>query len=108
MRAVRPSWAYRFNAEIEDHAEHEYAQFAAEHPEWDATPFHSLAAPEYGSYDSLADVLRPCGAAEGAPRRLPLARRARSPRVGPSRPPRSGRPADSGRSPNGMDSSPAG
>jgi ubiquinol oxidase len=78
MRVLRPAWAYRFNADIEDHAEHEYAQFVAEHPEWDATPFHSLAAPEYGSYDSLADVLRQIGDDEGVHKRISLDRLARA------------------------------
>src|SRR3954462_9004834 len=78
MRVLRPSWAYRFNADIEDHAEHEYAQFVAEHPEWDATPFHSLAAPEYGRYDSLADVLRQIGDDEGVHKRISLDRLART------------------------------
>jgi hypothetical protein len=78
MRALRPPWAYRFNADIEDHAEREYAQFVAEHPEWDAAPFHSLAAPEYGSYDSLADVLRQIGDDEGVHKRMSLDRLSRA------------------------------
>jgi ubiquinol oxidase len=78
MRAFRPSWAYRFNADIEDHAEHEYAQFVAEHPEWDAMPFQTLAAPEYGSYDSLADLLRQIGNDEGVHKRISLDRLARA------------------------------
>jgi ubiquinol oxidase len=78
MRVLRPAWAYRFNADIEDHAEHEYAQFVAEHPEWDATPFQSLAAPEYGRYDSLADVLRQIGDDEGVHKRISLDRLTRA------------------------------
>lgn len=78
MRVLRPSWAYRFNADIEDHAEREYAEFVAEHPEWDATPFHSLAAPEYGRYDSLADVLRQIGNDEGVHKRISLDRLTRA------------------------------
>src|SRR4051794_4266559 len=74
MRAFRPSWAYRLNADIEDHAEHQYAQFVAEHPEWDAMPFQSLAAAEYGSYDSLADVIRQIGDDEGVHKRMSLDR----------------------------------
>lgn len=80
MRAFRPAWAYRFNADIEDHAEREYAQMVAEHPEWDDRPFHSLAAPEYGTYDSLADVLRQIGDDEGVHKQLSLDRLARAPR----------------------------
>ena len=78
MRVLRPAWAYRFNADIEDHAEQEYARFVAEHPEWDATPFRSLAAPEYGSYDSLTDVLRQIGNDEGVHKRISLDRLTRA------------------------------
>jgi ubiquinol oxidase len=78
MRAFRPSWAYRFNADIEDHAEHEYAQFVAEHPEWNDRPFESLAAPEYGTYVSLADVLRQIGDDEGVHKRMSLDRLTRA------------------------------
>ena len=78
MRAFRPSWAYRLHADIEDHAEHEYAQFVAEHPEWDDRSFQSLAAPEYGTYDSLADVLRQIGDDEGVHKRMSLDRLTRA------------------------------
>src|SRR3954464_144874 len=37
MRAFKPAWASRWNHGLEEHAEYEYAQFVAEHPEWDAT-----------------------------------------------------------------------
>ena len=77
MRAFRPSWAYRFNADIEDHAEREYAHLVAEHPEWDDRPFQSLAAAEYGTYDSLADVIRQIGDDEGVHKRMSLDRLAR-------------------------------
>lgn len=78
MRVLKPAWAYRFNADIEDHAEREYARFVAEHPEWDDTPFRSLAAAEYGRYESLADVLRQIGDDEGVHKPISLDRLARA------------------------------
>jgi hypothetical protein len=49
--------SHRLNADIEDHAEHEYALLVAEHPEWETRPY-TAAVPEYGEYESRADVLR--------------------------------------------------
>ena len=46
--------------------------------EWDAVPFSSLAAPEYGRYDSLADVLRQIGDDEGVHKRISLDRLTRA------------------------------
>lgn len=53
---LNPSRSYRLNADIEDHAQHEYALLVAEHPEWEARPYS--AVPDYGTYESRADVLR--------------------------------------------------
>lgn len=51
--------AFLFNAEFEDHAEHTYAQFAADHPEWDAQPVDNPVVKEYGSsLLTWADVFR--------------------------------------------------
>ncbi|MGV0715259.1 alternative oxidase [Mycolicibacterium sp. XJ662] len=58
---VKPSASYRLNADFEDHAEHEYMQFVAEHPEWETTPYHSELTAGYGAYESLADVFRQIG-----------------------------------------------
>jgi ubiquinol oxidase len=33
---IRPDWSYRLNADFEDHAEHEYMAYVAEHPELEA------------------------------------------------------------------------
>ena len=55
---VDPERSYRLNADIEDHAEHEYAAFVAEHPEWEARPYDDSAVPSYGTYRSRNDVLR--------------------------------------------------
>src|SRR5688572_29382459 len=35
MTALRPRWAFALNADFEDHAEHEYMTFVADHPEFD-------------------------------------------------------------------------
>jgi ubiquinol oxidase len=58
MYAVRPDWSYRLNADFEDHAEHEYARYVADHPELEAQPYAGEFSDEYGRYDSLADLLR--------------------------------------------------
>ncbi len=71
---VRPSWSYRLNADFEDHAEHEYAEYVAEHPELDAEGYDGLFANEYGRFDSLADLFRRIGLDERAHKLESLAR----------------------------------
>ncbi len=61
MFVVRPAWSYRLNADFEDHAEHEYASFVAEHPEWEIIEFVSQFTADYGQYACLADVFRQIG-----------------------------------------------
>jgi hypothetical protein len=61
LYVVRPRWAYRLNAEFEDHAEHEYMEFVRERPELERAPFESLVGEDYGRFDSLADVFRQIG-----------------------------------------------
>ncbi|MFT5287671.1 MAG: ubiquinol oxidase [Planctomycetota bacterium] len=61
LYVIRPELSYRLNAHFEDHAEHEYMEFVAEHPEFETTPFASTFEPDYGSYSSLADLLRQIG-----------------------------------------------
>jgi ubiquinol oxidase len=58
---VKPSWAYRLNADFEDHAEHEYARFVQEHPEFETQPFVSEFADDFGSYASVAELFRQIG-----------------------------------------------
>jgi len=58
---LKPSWSYRLNADFEDHAEHEYMQFVAEHPEWETTRYDSPLTADYGSFESLADLFRQIG-----------------------------------------------
>ncbi|HQV58750.1 MAG TPA: alternative oxidase [Ilumatobacteraceae bacterium] len=58
---IRPAWSYRLNADFEDHAEHEYAQFVEENPELETTPFHSEFTDDFCHYDSVADLFRQIG-----------------------------------------------
>ena len=76
---VRPDWSYLLNADFEDHAEHEYMEFVAEHPEWERTPFESAFADDYGHFDSLADLFRQIGHDERV-HKLESLRRLRQPR----------------------------
>jgi len=58
---VRPEWSFRLNADFEDHAEHEYMAYLAEHPELETQPDPGVYAAQYGQYGSLADLLRQIG-----------------------------------------------
>ncbi|GEL22491.1 hypothetical protein PSU4_14450 [Pseudonocardia sulfidoxydans NBRC 16205] len=58
---LAPRWSYRLNADFEDHAEHEYAQFVAENPGFEHRAHGSVVAAQYGALDSLADLLRQIG-----------------------------------------------
>lgn len=50
--------AFLFNAEFEDHAEHSYAQFVEDHPEWETQPVaHPLVA-KHTDAATWADVFR--------------------------------------------------
>ena len=51
-------WAYFFNAQFEDHAEHAYAQLVVDHPEWENQRVHSHIVGMRGKYDTWADVFR--------------------------------------------------
>ena len=61
MYVLRPRMSYQLNADFEDHAEHEYALFVRDHPEWETQPFVSMFEVDYGSYDSVADLFRQIG-----------------------------------------------
>ncbi len=74
LKMLNPLRSYRVNADIEDHAEHEYAALALEHPEWEDHPFPSAVAPAYAVYESLADLFRQIGSDEGLHKELSLAR----------------------------------
>jgi hypothetical protein len=53
--------AFLFNAEFEDHAEHVYAQFIEEHPEWEQQPVNNEQVNENGELPTWADVFRRIG-----------------------------------------------
>lgn len=61
LYAMRPAWSYRLNADLEDHAEHEYALFVDEHPELERSPYHGFFADAYGHFESRADLFRQIG-----------------------------------------------
>jgi ubiquinol oxidase len=53
--------AFLFNAEFEDHAEHVYAAFVAEHSEWESQPVESPLVARYGDFGTWADVFSRIG-----------------------------------------------
>jgi hypothetical protein len=55
------SRAFLFNAEFEDHAEHVYAKFAEDHPEWDEQEVKTTELKEYGEYKTWGDFFRRIG-----------------------------------------------
>ncbi|MGH9226395.1 MAG: alternative oxidase [Acidimicrobiales bacterium] len=61
---LKPAWAYRLNAELEDHAEHEYMLFVQENADFEAMPFVSAFSEDYGDFASLADFFRQVGVDE--------------------------------------------
>jgi demethoxyubiquinone hydroxylase (CLK1/Coq7/Cat5 family) len=61
MAMVSSRRAFLFNAEFEDHAEHVYAQFVEEHPEWETEPVNNDKVREYCNCSNWADVFRRIG-----------------------------------------------
>jgi hypothetical protein len=53
--------AFLFNAEFEDHAEHVYARFVEEHPEWERQSVNNEQVKERGALPTWADVFRRIG-----------------------------------------------
>ena len=74
LYALKPEWSYALNADFEDHAEHEYAEFVAENPQLETTPWRSLVADDYGRFQSVADLLRQIGYDERVHKEESLAR----------------------------------
>lgn len=58
LYVVRPKWSYQLNSDFEDHAMRQYAQFVAEHPEFDETPWESRYRGDYGFHVTVGDMLR--------------------------------------------------
>jgi demethoxyubiquinone hydroxylase (CLK1/Coq7/Cat5 family) len=61
MALVNIRRAFLFNAEFEDHAEHEYAAFVAENPELEKQPVTSEKVKKYADLSNWADVFRRIG-----------------------------------------------
>ena len=64
LYVLNPKLSYELNAHFEDHAEHEYMLFVEENKEFETEPFSSDFEKDYGSFDSLADLLRQIGVDE--------------------------------------------
>lgn len=73
---VAPAASYRLNADFEDHAEHEYTEFVAAHPELQTHPWDCPEAAGFGRFASVADLIRPIGCDEREHKRESLARMA--------------------------------
>ncbi len=58
LYAIKPSWSHRLNADFEDHAEHEYAEFVRDNPRLESLPYDSVVCAEYGTFASVADLIR--------------------------------------------------
>ncbi len=74
LYAAKPAWSYRLNADFEDHAEHEYAEFVQENEAFEETPYENPFAAEYGTFASQADLLRQIGHDERTHKEESLAR----------------------------------
>lgn len=61
LYVVRPRWSHELNAQFEDHAEHEYMRYVADHPELDEEPWVSEFRDDYGPHATVGDVLRQIG-----------------------------------------------
>ena len=53
--------AFLFNAEFEDHAEHVYAKFVEDHPEWAEQPVNNPVVDDTGTLQTWADVFMRIG-----------------------------------------------
>jgi hypothetical protein len=58
LYAVKPTWSHRLNADFEDHAEHEYAEFVQENPLLELAPWQPVVCAAYGTFASQADLFR--------------------------------------------------
>ena len=61
LYVIQPSMSYALNADLEDHAEHEYMEFVRENPALEGEPFQSDFQKDYGEFRSLADLFRQIG-----------------------------------------------
>jgi len=61
MAIINIRRAFLFNAEFEDHAEHVYAQFVEENPEWERQSVNNELTEGHGELPTWADVFRRIG-----------------------------------------------
>ena len=61
LYVIQPAWSYGLNADFEDHAEHEYMEFVRDNPAFEQEAFQSTFESDYGSFKTLADLLRRIG-----------------------------------------------
>ncbi len=61
MAVINIRRAFLFNAEFEDHAEHVYAKFVQDHPEWEMQTMNNDVVKQYGNLKTWADVFRRIG-----------------------------------------------
>jgi ubiquinol oxidase len=76
LYVLKPAWSYRLNADFEDHAEHEYAEFVRDNPTFDETPYAGPFTAEYGAFACLGDLFRQIGHDERVHKNESLARMA--------------------------------
>jgi hypothetical protein len=74
LYVIEPRLSYALNADFEDHAEHEYMEFVRQNPAFEARPFDSAFAADYGAHASLADLFRSIGLDERHHKEESLAR----------------------------------
>lgn len=78
LYVIKPSLSYALNADLEDHAEHEYMEFVRENPALESEPFESVFSGDYGSFASLAGLFRQIGFDERIHKQESLQRIARA------------------------------
>ena len=61
LYVVRPRLSHELNAHFEDHAEHEYMRYVADHPELDDESWVSEFHDDYGDFATVGDLLRQIG-----------------------------------------------
>ena len=61
MALVNIKRAFLFNAEFEDHAEHVYAKFVLDNPQWENQQVENEVVKRYGDLKTWADVFRRIG-----------------------------------------------
>lgn len=74
LYAINPARSYSLNADLEDHAEHEYMEFVKENFALEAETFESDFRQDYGEFQSLADLFRNIGLDERSHKEESLSR----------------------------------